>query len=99
LIDWVRVWARVLKLLDNYLKREEVIKGMCRIVGHVTEVQTTLSDGFVGGGGYARILVSIDVNKKLSMFVSITKNQKKEFYQVWYEKLPTFCCHYGLLGH
>jgi hypothetical protein len=23
----------------------------------------------------------------------------KEFYQVRYKKLPTFCCLYGLLGH
>jgi hypothetical protein len=47
--DRLGVWARVLKLHDNYLKREEVIKGMRRTVGHVIEVQSTLSAEFVGG--------------------------------------------------
>jgi hypothetical protein len=47
-IDRLGVWARVLKFHNNYLKREEVIKGMRRTVGHVIEVQSTLSAGFVG---------------------------------------------------
>lgn len=64
-LDRLDVWARVLKLPDNYLK-EEVIKGMCRTVGFVKEVQTTLPAGYAGE--FARIRVRIDVNKKLSRF-------------------------------
>lgn len=31
--------------------------------------------------------------------MSIMKAKQKDWYQVHYEKLPTFCNHYGLLGH
>ena len=79
ILDKLDVWGRVLKLPDNYLK-EEIIRGMCRTIGQVLEVQTLLPAGFAGE--FVRIKVRIDVNKKLSRFVSITKNQKKEFYQV-----------------
>ena len=96
ILDKLDVWGRVLKLPDNYLK-EEIIRGMCRTIGQVLEVQTLLPAGFAGE--FVRIKVCIDVNKKLSRFVSITKNQKKEFYQVKYEKLPQFCGHCGLIRH
>ena len=95
-LDKLVVWIHVLKLPDNYLK-EAVIKGMCRSVGQVIEVQPKLPAGFAGE--YARVKVCIDVNKKLSRFVSISKCQKKEFYQVQYEKLPHFCNHCGPIGH
>ena len=97
ILDKLDVWGRVLKLPDNYLKKEEIIKGMCRTMGQVLEVQTLLPAGYAGE--FVKIKVRIDVNKKLSRFVSITKNQKKEFYQVQYEKLPIFCANCGLIGH
>jgi hypothetical protein len=37
-LDKVAVWARVLKLPDNYLKDEKVVRGMCRKMGKITEV-------------------------------------------------------------
>ena len=69
---------------------------MCRKMGQIYEVQTTLPAGFTGA--FVRVRAHLDVNKKLERFVSITKAGKKE-YQVKYEKLPTFCNHCGLIGH
>ena len=91
----IAVWARVLKLPDNYLK-EAVVKGMCRNMGEISDVQITLPAGYVGS--FVRIRVRLDVEKRLVRFVSITK-ARKEWYQVKYEKLPTFCGNCGLIGH
>jgi hypothetical protein len=95
-LNKIAVWVRVLQLPDNYLK-EPVIRGMCRPVGDVKEVQITLPAGFVGE--FARVRVKLDVAKKLSRFVSITKDKKKDWYQLKYEKLPLFCGACGILGH
>jgi hypothetical protein len=66
--------------------------------GEVKDVQITLPVGFVGE--FARVRVKIDVTKKLSRFVSITKDKKKkDWYQLKYEKLPLFCGACGILGH
>ncbi|KAM0872953.1 hypothetical protein ACQ4PT_038405 [Festuca glaucescens] len=86
-LDRVAVWAQVHQLPDNFLK-EKVIKGMCRGVGEVKEVQIKLLEGFVGS--FVRIKVRLDVNKKLSRFASISKDKKKEYYQVKYEKCLIF---------
>jgi hypothetical protein len=95
-LDRISVWARVLKLPDNYLE-EAVIKGMCRKMGKITEVQIQLPAGYMGA--FVRLRVDLDINKKLERFVSITKAGKKDWYQVKYEKMPTFCNYCGLLGH
>jgi hypothetical protein len=62
-LNKIVVWVRVLQLPDNYLK-EPVIRGMCRPVGEVREVQITLPAGFIGE--FARVRIKIDVAKKLS---------------------------------
>lgn len=95
-LNKLAVWARVLRLPDNYL-HEPIIKGMCRPMGEIKEVQIKLPVGFVGE--FVRVRAKIDVLKKLTRFVSVTKEKKKVWYQVQYEKLPTFCGHCGLLGH
>jgi hypothetical protein len=64
-LDKIVVWARVLQLPDNYLK-EPMIRGMCRPVGEVKEVQIKLPAGFIGE--FARVRIKLDVSKKLSRF-------------------------------
>lgn len=93
-LDKIVVWARILKLPDNYLF-PAAIKGMCRRMGKVLEVQTTLPAGFIGE--FVRVRVELRVSKKLIRFVSITKNEETDFYQVQYEKLPDFCGNCGLM--
>lgn len=50
-------------------------------------------------GEFIRARVKLDVNKKLTRFVSFTKAGETEWYQVKFEKLPVFCYMCGLLGH
>jgi hypothetical protein len=95
-LNKVAVWTRVMQLPDNYLK-EPVIRGMCRKVGEVREVQITLPAGYIGE--FVRVRIKIDVEKKLNRFVSVTRDKKKDWYQLKYEKLPVFCGACGLLGH
>ncbi|KAK1686572.1 hypothetical protein QYE76_047420 [Lolium multiflorum] len=95
-LDKISAWARVLKLPDNYLQ-DAVIKGMCRKMGKISEVQIKLPAGYVGS--FVRVKVDLDVNKQLEHFVSITRGGKKDWYQVKYEKLPIFCNFCGIIGH
>ncbi|KAK1664108.1 hypothetical protein QYE76_052267 [Lolium multiflorum] len=95
-LDKIAAWVRVLKLPDNYLK-EAVIKGMCRKMGAISEVQIKLPVEYVGA--FVRVKVDLDVNKQLERFVSITRGGQKDWYQVKYEKLPVFCNFCGLIGH
>jgi hypothetical protein len=95
-LNKIIVWAQILKLPDNFLK-EPVIRGMCREMGEIVEVQIRLPAGFIGE--FVRVRAKIDVNKKLKRFVSMTKNKQKDWYQVKYEKLPTFCGNCGMIGH
>jgi hypothetical protein len=95
-LDKVAVWVRVMQLPDNYLK-EPIIRGMCRQIGEITEVQVKLPAGYIGE--FVHIRVKINVANKLFRFVSMTKDKKRDWYQLKYEKLPVFCGACGLLGH
>ncbi|KAK1628838.1 hypothetical protein QYE76_003153 [Lolium multiflorum] len=95
-LDKITVWAQIHKLPDNYLK-EHVIRGMSRCVGEVLEVQIKLPAGFIGS--FVRLKIKLDTRKKLSRFVSMTRDKKKEYFQVKYEKMPDFCAHCGMIGH
>lgn len=61
-LDTITVWARILRLPDNYLF-PAAIRGMCRKMGKILEVQTTLPAGFVGE--FVRVRVELNVTKKL----------------------------------
>jgi ribosomal protein L32 len=77
--------------------KEHATLGMCRNMGEIKEVQIKLPSGYAGE--FVRIHVKLDVKKKLMRFVSMTKDKHKEWYQVKYEKLPTFCNNCGHLEH
>lgn len=55
-LDKVAVWARILKLPDNYLN-EAVIKGMCKKMGKTQETQIQLPAGYVGA--FVRVKVNL----------------------------------------
>lgn len=95
-LDRFAVWAQIHKLPDNYLK-DNIIRGMARGMGEIKEVQIKLPAGFVDS--FVRLRVRLNVNKKLSRFVSITREGKKDFYQVKFEKMPDFCAKCGMIGH
>lgn len=46
-LEKLTVWVQVHKLLDNYL-HEQIVRGMCRTIGEVKEVQLRLPASFVG---------------------------------------------------
>ena len=73
------------------------MENMAKRIGDVREVQTELPNGFVGQ--FIRVRVKLDVQKKLTRFVSFSKGGKTNFFQVKYEKLPTFCNDCCMLGH
>ncbi|KAE8821405.1 hypothetical protein D1007_00547 [Hordeum vulgare] len=96
-LDKLETWAQIHKLPDGVLKSEEALGILAQRVGEVQEVQVTLPNGFVGE--FIRVRVKLDVNKKLTRVVGITKGGATEKYLVKFEKLPTFCHACGLMGH
>lgn len=96
-LDKIETWCQIHKLPDMVLKREKFLTNMAQRIREVQEVQVVLPSGFIGE--FIRIRVKLDVNKKLTRFVSFTKSGETEFYQVKFEKLPVFCYMCGMLGH
>lgn len=96
-LDRIETWSQIYKLPDGVLKNLGIVQNMAKGIGEVQDAQITLPNGFVGQ--FIRVLVKLDVNKKLTHFVIFTKAGKTEFYQVKYEKLPTFCYFCGMMGH
>ena len=79
------------------LKNEGFVKNMAKHIGEVQELQIALPSGFVGQ--FIRVRLKLNVEQKLTWFVSFTRAGKTEYYQVKHEKLPTFCRACGKLGH
>ncbi|KAE8794249.1 putative disease resistance protein RGA3 [Hordeum vulgare] len=96
LMDKITIWAQVHKLQDNYL-HEQIVRGVCCNMAEVMEVHVKLLVGFVGK--FVRVRLRIKVGNKITLFVSMTRDMKREWYKVKYEKLPMFCGFYGLMGH
>ena len=89
--------CQIHKLPDAVLKNETFVKNMAKRIGEVQEIQIALPSGFVGK--FIRVRVKIDVDNKLTRFVSFMCAGKTMFYEVKYENLPTFCYACGKLGH
>jgi hypothetical protein len=62
-LDKLTIWAQVMKLPDLYL-RVPIIKGMCRSMGEILEVQIKLPAGYIGE--FVRVRAKMDINKRLS---------------------------------
>ena len=88
-LDRIETWSQIHKLPDGVLKKRAFVENMAKRTGEVQEIQIELPNGFVGQ--FIRVRVKLDVNKKLTRFVSFSKGGKTEFFQVKYEKLPNFC--------
>ncbi|KAE8772793.1 reverse transcriptase [Hordeum vulgare] len=70
-LDKIETWAQIHKLPDGVLKSEKVVGNLAQRIGEVQEVQVTLLNGFVGE--FIRVRVKLDVNKKITRVVGITK--------------------------
>lgn len=80
-LDKISVWIQLQNLPPGYRKKE-VLEAWCKRVGKVLFINLTPR----GDGKSVRVRVRLDVNKPLARFLSITKDGKKVFYQVYYEK-------------
>jgi hypothetical protein len=88
-------WIQIHKLPVGY-RNEVLIKNLTeKKVGKVISVETNVN----GAGNFVRVRVKLDVRKPLARFVSISREAKREFYQVKFEKIPKFCGACGFLGH
>lgn len=96
-LDKLETWCQIHKLPDGVLKSQSALKNLASRIGEVQEVQVTLPNGFIGE--FIRVRVKLDVNKKLTRAVGITRAGQTEKYLVKFEKLPTFCHACGFMGH
>ncbi|KAE8806492.1 Superoxide-generating NADPH oxidase heavy chain subunit B [Hordeum vulgare] len=96
-LDRLETWCQIHRLPDGVLKSKNALQNLASRIGMVEEVQVALTNGFIGE--FIRVRVKLDVNKKLTRAVGITKGGEREKYLVKYEKIPTFCNACGLMGH
>ncbi|KAE8808228.1 hypothetical protein D1007_15368 [Hordeum vulgare] len=82
--------------LPPMYRKEQVVRSLTRKVG---EVMSVMLNPRWGNGRIVRIRVKLDVNEPLMRFVSITKNQRKVYYSILYEKMLVFCYVCGHMGH
>ncbi|KAK4420265.1 hypothetical protein Salat_2439600 [Sesamum alatum] len=57
------------------------------------------ASGSVAGGASVRIRVSLDVRVPLKIFLRIKAPEGERTVSFTYERLPTFCYGFGVLGH
>ena len=70
-LDKLETWCQIHKLPDVVLKKEAFVRNMAQRVGEVQELQIALPNGFVGQ--FIRVRVRLDVEQKLTRFVSFTR--------------------------
>jgi len=97
-LNHLSIWVRILNLpfgLMNKIWGEE-LAGMLGVFEKVD-----VDDKGKAWGPYLRVRVKIDITKPLRRGVSIfsKKRQAKEWYEVRYEKLPSYCYSCGRIGH
>ena len=79
-LDKIETWSQIHKLPDGFLKNEGFMKNMASRIGEVQEVQYTLPNGYLGQ--FTQVRVKLDVNQKLTRFVSFSRARKTEYFQV-----------------
>ncbi|KAE8772661.1 hypothetical protein D1007_55287 [Hordeum vulgare] len=94
-LDKLAVWIQIVDLPPMY-RKERVVCSLTRKVG---EVSSVMLNPRWGNGRIVRVRVRLDVNEPLMRFVSITKNQRKVYYSILYEKMSVFCYVSGHMGH
>ncbi|KAE8805014.1 hypothetical protein D1007_19036 [Hordeum vulgare] len=77
-------------------RKEQVIRSLTRKVG---EVSSVMLNPRWGDRRIVRVRVRLNVNEPLMRFFSITRNQRKVYYSILYEKMPVFCYVCGHMGH
>lgn len=95
IFDSISVWIQIVDLPPLY-RKDAVIRSLTRKVG---KLESVMLNPRWGDGRIVRVRVKLDVNEPLMRFVSITKNQKKVYYSILYEKIPVFCYVCGHMGH
>ena len=96
-LNRLETWCQIHKLPDVVLMNGIFVKNMAKRIGEVEELQIKLPSGYIGQ--FIRVRVKLDVDQKLTRFVSFTRAGKTEFFQVKYERLPLLCHACGKLGH
>lgn len=91
---WVRIKNLPLGLMNKHWGEE-----LARKIGIMEKIDVDAQGR--AWGAYLRVKVKIDITKPLRRGVSIfsAKRQAKEWYEIQYEKLPTYCYSCGVIGH
>jgi hypothetical protein len=97
-LNHMLIWVRIKNLPFGLMNKSwgEELAGK---IGKLEKVDAD-SNGRAWGP-YLRVKVRINITKPLRRGVSIfsVKRQKKEWYEVQYEKLPSYCYSCGIIGH
>lgn len=96
--DKLAVWIRIHNLPFGLMNK----KWGMELAGKVgTEVKVEVDAQDRAWGPFLRARVSIDLSKPLLRCVSIfsVKRQTQEWYDVRYEKIPSYCYSCGIIGH
>jgi hypothetical protein len=92
----VSLWIRLVELPQEYW-RERTLKEIASAVGTPIDI-----DGHTRNrtfGHYARILVDIDLSKKLYDEILVEREDFAFKVEVQYERMPLFCHHCHSIGH
>jgi hypothetical protein len=94
-MNLLAVWVQIHKLPDGYRGDSLVRNLAAKKFDSVIEVDSASH----GLGDFIRVRVKLDLRKPIARFVSISREGRREFFKIQFEKIPRFCGACGMVGH
>jgi len=95
-LDKIEVWTCIQGVSEGLMKKKELAEKVASKVG--VPISMIVNEEKLNPTMYLWARVWLQLNKPLVCVVPITPKERRTFL-VQYEKIPTFCFHYGLMGN
>ncbi|MCI19975.1 NBS resistance protein, partial [Trifolium medium] len=91
-----QIWIRLIELPQEYWRQRTLFEIASAIGTPLSLDASTKNRAF---GHYARILVDIDLSRRVFDIIRVERDGYAFNLEIIYERLPSYCFHCGIIGH